>query len=806
MRIREILSFCFMTVIAVPITSDKVCTNHFFGDQTVTRYSISQPVTQVEAPRLLTGQGQYTDDVKLPFECHAVFLRSPHAHAKIKSIDVGSARVLPGVINIFTGDDCAEDNLGPVAGNAPPKRKDGRPGFRPLREAMPRDKVVHVGQLLAMVVCETINQGKDAVECIEVDYEILPATVSQIENNRPEANQLYVGGERNEAFTSIKGDLEKTNTALSNAPHVIKETMVVSRVAANTMEPRAVVANYDSGRDHYTVYACQQRPFVWRNMMTKKMFDIEENQMTVIAGDVGGSFGMKGGLTPEVPLVAWAAKRVGRPVKWVCERSEGHISDDQARDVEFEAELGFNDDGKFLGYRVRAYANVGAFLSMNGFGTPNGAASYLCSTYDMPTVFGHSTATLTNTVPMANYRGPSGTPGSYVLERLINLAAEKLGLDHSEIRRRNYIAPNAMPIKLPNGQTYDCGEFEAVMDKCLKLAEYDNIPSRRKNAEKRGKLYGVGVSSSVDPSGSPAPEAAELRFDPGGTVTVLTASTAGGQSHATIYTQIVSETLGIDAEKIRVVEGDTSKHSFGSGTGAARTATICGSVVLLAAKKTRDKAKKIAAHMLEAAYDDIEFDQGEFIVAGTDRQVSFSDVINVAFEPSKVPTGMEFGLYETASWSPETTNIPNTYHVCEVEIDPDTGTTELVRYAAVHDVGVELNPVLVDGQVIGGIAQGVGQALMEQMIYNREGQVITGSFMDYCMPRASDFCEFTLDRHPVPTSTNPLGVKGAGEGGTVGALAAVMNGINDALERVGVHNLGMPATPERVWKAIQKAS
>ncbi|MEE2655830.1 MAG: xanthine dehydrogenase family protein molybdopterin-binding subunit [Pseudomonadota bacterium] len=772
----------------------------------MTRYSISQPVTQVEAPRLLTGQGQYTDDVKLPFECQAVFLRSPHAHAKIKSIDTQPAKQLPGIIDIFTGHDCADDNIGPVAGNSPPKRNDGRPGFRPNREVMPRDKVVHVGQLIAMVICESINQGKDAIELIDVEYEILPSTVDPITNSQPEATQLYEGGENNEAFTSQKGDQEKTAKAITNAPHVVKETMVVTRVAANTMEPRAVVANYDSGREHYTVYACQQRPFVWRNMMTKKMFNIEENQMTVIAGDVGGSFGMKGGLTPEVPLAAWAAKRVGRPVKWVCERSEGHISDDQARDVKFTGELGFDDEGKFLGYRVRAFANVGAFLSMNGFGTPNGAASYLCSTYDMPSVHGHSTATFTNTVPMANYRGPSGTPGSYVLERLINLAAEKLGLDHSEIRRRNYISPDAMPVKLPNGQTYDCGEFEIVMDKCLELSDYENVASRRTDAENRGKLYGVGVSSSVDPSGSPAPEAAELRFDPGGTVTVMTASTAGGQSHATIYTQIVSETLGIDAEKIRVVEGDTSQHSFGSGTGAARTATICGSVVLLAARKTRDKAKKIAAYMLEAADDDVEFDDGIFKVAGTDREVTLGDVVEVAFEPSKVPPEMEFGLYETASWSPETTNIPNTYHVCEIEIDPDTGTTQIVRYAAVHDVGVELNPILVDGQVIGGIAQGAGQALMEQMIYDSNGQVLTGSFMDYCMPRASDFCEFKLDRHPVPTATNPLGVKGAGEGGTVGALAAVMNAINDALEPLGVHNLGMPATPERVWRSIQEAS
>ena len=529
--------------------------------------------------------------------------------------------------------------------------------------------------------------------------------------------------------------------------------------------------------------------------------------MTMIAGDVGGSFGMKGGLYPEVIVVAWASRRVGRPVKWVCERSEAHIADDQARDIFCDAELGFDDDGRFLGVRFDARANIGAFLSMVGFGSPNGIASYLCSTYDMPAIHGRSSAVLTNTCPMANYRGPSGTPGSYVLERLVDMAADELGMDPCEIRRRNFIPPAALPRTLPNGHFYDVGEFEAVMEKCLRLADYANIAGRKEEARARGRLLGVGVSSSVDPSGSPAPEMAELRFDPGGTVTVLAASTAGGQSHATIYTQIVSDVLGMDAENIQVVEGDTGKHSWGSGTGAARTATICGSVVLLAAEKTREKGRRIAAHLLEAADADIEFEDGVYRVAGTDRTVSFEEVAQTAFRPERLPPGMEFGLNESASWSPTKANIPNDYHVCEIEIDPETGTLRLVRYAAVHDVGVELNPLLVDGQAHGAIAQAVGQALMEEIVYDPDsGQVPTGSFMDYCMPRADDFCYFDIDRHPVPTQQNPLGVKGAGEGGTVGGLAAVMNAVNDALRPLGVKNLGMPATPERVWRAIREAA
>ena len=528
--------------------------------------------------------------------------------------------------------------------------------------------------------------------------------------------------------------------------------------------------------------------------------------MTMIAGDVGGSFGMKGGLYPEVPVVAWAAKKVGRPVKWNCERSEGHVADDQARDVTVEAELGFDDDGTILGVRYKANANVGAFLSMSGFGTPNGIAGALCGTYVTPAINGRSSAVLTNTCPMANYRGPSGTPGTYVLERLIDMAAREIAMDPTEMRRRNYIPADAMPYKLANGSSYDCGEFEAVMDKCLSQADYAGVPARRKEAEARGKLYGVGVSSSVDPSGSPSPESIELRFDPGGSVTVMAASTAGGQNHATIYTQIVSDVLGVEAENIRVVEGDTSKVSWGSGTGAARTATICGSTVFIAAEKTREKGRRIAAHILEADGEEVEFDDGTYSVPGTNRSISFSEVAQAAFKPAMVPPGEEIGLYETATWTPERANIPNTFHICEVEIEPDTGCVEIVRYNVVYDVGVELNPTHVRGQAQGGIAQGMGQALMEKMTYDPEsGQVLTGSFMDYCMPRAADFCHMDFASHPVPTNTNPLGVKGAGEGGTVGSLGAVMNAVNDALAPLGIGNLAMPATPQRIWRAIKTA-
>jgi carbon-monoxide dehydrogenase large subunit len=772
----------------------------------VPRYSISQGVTQVEAARLLTGQGRYTDDVTLPRQCHAVFLRSPYAHAVIKSIDVRAANQMDGVIAVLTGEDWTADGLGDVPGTAPPKRRGGRPGYRPPRPAIVSDKVRHVGQIVAVAIAETINQAKDAIEAIEVDYDPLEPQLSAVVGLQPETPRLWPDCENNEAFYVEKGNAEKTEAALKAAPHVVSDTFVVSRVSANTMEPRAVAAEYDRGRDHFTIYACQQRPFTWRTLMTKGVFRIHEHQMTMIAGDVGGSFGMKGGLYPEVPVVAWAAKKIGRPVKWVCERSEAQIADDQARDIVVQGELGFDDGGKFLGIRLDAKANVGAYLSMSGFGTPNGIAGALCGTYHMPAVHGRSSAVFTNTCTMANYRGPSGTPGTYIMERMISMAARELKLDASEIRRRNYIPPSAMPVKLPNGTSYDCGEFETVMEKCLKLANYDGVAERKAEARKRGKLLGVGVSSSVDPSGSPAPECAELRFDPGGTVTILAASTAGGQSHATIYVQIVSDKLGIDADTIRVVEGDTSVMAWGSGTGAARTATISGTTVLMAAEKVREKGRRIAAHLLEAAVADIEFADGVYTVAGTDRTVKFTDVAKAAFDTAKLPRDIELGLYETASWEPETSNIPNSYHVCEIEIDPETGTSQLVRYNVVQDCGVELNPALVRGQCVGGIAQAAGQALMEKVVYDEDnGQILSGSFMDYAMPRASDLCMIEVGSHPVPTKTNPLGVKGAGETGTVGGLAAVMNAVNDALEPLGVRNLMMPATPEKVWRAIQEA-
>jgi carbon-monoxide dehydrogenase large subunit len=772
----------------------------------MTRYSISQPVTMIEAPRLLTGRGRFTDDVKLPFAAHGVFLRSPHAHAEIKGIETGAARAMPGVLLVLTGEDYQADGLGFVRGISPGKLRDGSPMFRPDRPGLTNDRVRHVGQAVALVIAESIDQAKDAAEAILVDYDPLPAHMATATANAPDTPALRAEAPNNEAMYAENGDAASTDAEMAKADHVITDTFVVNRVTANTMEPRAVAADYDAGRDHYTIYACHQRPYIWRTMMTKYVFGIDEHQMRLIAGDVGGSFGMKGGLYIEVPLIAWGSKKVGRPVKWVCERSEGHMSDDHGRDMVIDAELGIDNDGTFRAVRFRSNNNIGAYLSMIGFLSTRGIAGSMVGPYITPVIHGEGAAVMTNTVCVSNYRAPGGAPGTYVLERIIDMAARETGLDRVAIRRKNLIPASAMPYRLPTNATYDCGDFEAVMDKCLAQSDYRGREARRKVSEAAGKLRGIGLSTSVDPSAGPSPETAELRFDPGGAATIIVGSTAQGQSHETIYTQIVSEKLGLEVENLRVIEGDTEKLSWGTGTGAARTATIGGTAVFKAAEKVIEKGRRIAAHMLETAEGDIAFDDGVFSVAGTDRSVTITDVAKTAFDQTKLPPEIEIGLYETATWSPEANNIPNSCHVCEVEIDPETGAVEIVRYTAVSDVGVELNPLLVNSQVYGGIAQAAGQAIMEDMIYDDNGQILTGSFLDYAMPRADNFCHFDLGSHPVPATTNPLGVKGAGECGTVGGLAAVMNAINDALEPLGVRNLQMPATPDKVWRAIRDAA
>ncbi len=768
------------------------------------KYAIGQSVPRTEDPRLLRGRGSYVDDFALPNQAHAVMVRSPHAHAEIKSIDVSAAQAMPGVLAVLTGADHEADGLGGVVGPSPFKRRDGSKMYRPLRPSVTKDRVRHVGQIVAMVVADTVDIAKDAAELVDIDYAALPHVVETNKAADPDAPLIWDDCPNNESFFYECGDAAATDAAIAAAPHVFSQRFVINRVNANSMEPRGALAEYDPGRDHYTMYSGVQRPYAGRTELCRNVFHIRENQMRFVTGDMGGSFGMKGAFYPEMPLVAWASKWVGRPVKWRCERSEGFVADDHARDNVSDVDLALDKDGKFLALRVRTSANLGAYVSSGGFGPPTNNIGGLAGVYTTPAIHVAVSAVLSNTSPMSAYRGAGRPEASYILERIIDIAARELKIDPAELRRRNLIPPDAMPYKTPLTFTYDCGEFETILDKSLEKAAYDGFAERRAQSAKEGKLRGIGMSCTIERAAAPQSETAELRFDPSGTATILVGTTPHGQGHETIYKQIVCEKLGLEPEDLVVIEGDTDKVSYGTGTGGSRSAAIGGSAVLQAAEKILDKTRKIAANMLEASEADIAFEDGRFLIAGTDRSIGFQDAAKAAFNAKQVPEGMEQGLYEFATYSPEVNNYPNGCHIVEVEVTPETGEIKLLRYNVIDDCGVEINPLLVKGQVHGGIAQGAGQALMEHMAYEADsGQLLSGSFMDYTMPRADNFCSFDVGAHPVPTKTNPLGVKGVGEAGTVGSLAAVMNAVNNALEPVGVKHLEMPMTPERVWRAIQ---
>ena len=603
------------------------------------------------------------------------------------------------------------------------------------------------------------------------------------------------------------GDQAATRAALEAAPHRVSRRFRINRVHANTMEPRGALGHYQPIEDHYTIYTGSQRPFAWRSALCKHLFHIQENQLSLVTGDVGGSFGMKGGIYPEIPLVAWASKRVGHPVKWTSDRSEGFLADDHARDNVTSAEIGFDQDGKILAVQVRTNANLGAYFSYNAMGPPTNNLGTLAGQYVISAMHVGVSAVFTNTNPLSPYRGAGRPEAAFVIESMVEAAAGELGMDPAEFRRKNLIPREAMPYRTALVYTYDCGEFETILDKCLALADYQGFSERRDASLNRGRWRGVGLSCSIEIAARLQPETAELRFDPSGTATLLVGTTSHGQGHETVYKQIVCERLGIAPERIRIITGDTDKVPFGTGTGGSRVSALGTAAVLGATDKVLSKATLVAGHLLEAAAADVSFQDGEFSIAGTDRSVSFDTVARAAFDHRSLPPEIEVGLFETATFNPQTPNFPNACHIGEVEIDPETGVVELVRYSVVDDVGTELNPLLLKGQIHGGIAQGAGQALFEDIAFDeRSGQLLSGSFMDYCMPRADDFCDLVVDSHPVPTATNPLGAKGAGESGAVGALPSVMIAINHALSLHGVSWVDMPATPERVWRAIQEAA
>jgi len=770
------------------------------------KYALGQSVPRTEDPRLLTGRGRYTDDVVLPRQAHAYVLRSPHAHARIRGIDVRHAQQMPGVLGVFTGADWAAEKYGAFKPVIPRVRRDGSPMYVPTRPALVKDRAMLVGDPVAFIVAESIDLAKDAAERIEVDYEALPS-VTATEAARGHAGvKLWDAAPDNETFLHTVGDKRAVEAAFAKAHHVTRLKLVINRITAATMEPRGCVGEYDARFERYTLHLGTQRPHGTRADMARRVLNIPETQLRVVAGDVGGSFGMKGGHFPEYALALWAARKTGRPVKWICERSEGMLTDDHDRDHISEAELALDRDGKFLALRARNISNIGAYLGPGGIISPTMHLGGLAGTYATPAIHVEVSAVFSNTTSIGPYRGSGRPEASYIVERLIDNAAREMGIDRAELRRRNTVPASAMPFKTGLVYTLDCGEFRENLDRALTMADYAGFEHRRAEARARGRLRGIGMANIIEQTSQTMGETVMVKFDPGGTVTVIPGSISHGQGHETMYKIILSAKLGIDAEDIRVTNSDTDLAPDGGGTFASRTAVLGGSAATIAADKIIAKARKIAAHAMEASEGDIEFADGLFRVAGTDRTVALKEVAQTAYMPSRLPPGLETGLYETASFSPEIPNFPNGCHVCEVEIDPDTGASKVLNYVVVDDVGTVINQLTLEGQIHGGVVQGVGQAFSEHLVYDRDsGQLLSGSFMDYGLPRASDMGDFAMAENPVPTKTNPLGVKGAGEAGNVGALAAIMNAVVDALSPLGITHIDMPATPEKVWQAIRAA-
>jgi carbon-monoxide dehydrogenase large subunit len=754
-------------------------------------FAIGQSVSRFEDPRLLKGGGRYVGDMVLPGMVFGYVLRSPHAHARIRSIDAARAKAAPGVLAILAGADWQASGWGnlPVPGGL--KRRDGSV-FRPPYPALVKDRVRFVGDYVAFVVAETYHQALDAAELIAVDYEPLPACVSTANAIGSGAPRVWDDCPDNIGFVQLFGDKAATEAAITKADRVVKHRFVINRVTAASMEPRGCLGDYNGSEDRYTVYTTLQRTHPFRSELAP-ILKVPESKIRVVAGDIGGSFGMKSAVYNEVALVLLASKRLGRPVKWTSTRSESFLCDAQARDNVSEAELALDSAGNFLALRVKTIASIGAYLQTG-----------------MPAFTGNIhadvTAVFTHTNPVRPYRGNGRPEAAYVIERLVDLAADELGIDPAELRRRNYIAPEAMPFKTGLTFTYDSGDFEKSMNMALELADFAGFEQRREEARKRGKLRGIGLSNTIERAAAGGFEGAEIRFDKSGTATLLAGSVTQGQGHETIFKQIMCDRLGLDPQEVHYVQGDTDEVFVGEGTGGSRSATIGGSAVLIAAERITSKAKHIAAHILKLDADEISFADGVFSSPKTNRTLTIKDVAKEAMEPTSLPKGIDVGLIATATYIAPVQNFPNGCHICELEVDEDTGEAEIVRYSVVDDVGTVINPLLLKGQIVGGVAQGVGQILMEDIRFNEDGQNLTASFMDYAMPRATDISAVDVKSSPVPTKTNPLGVKGAGEAGCVGAMPAVANALVDALSHLGVRHIEMPATPERLWRAMRQAN
>jgi carbon-monoxide dehydrogenase large subunit len=771
------------------------------------QFGIGQPVRRVEDRRFITGHGTYLDDINRFRQAYAFMLRSPHAHARIRAIDAAAALSAPGVLAVFTGEELARDGIGTIPCLSAVSNRDQSPSIYPPHPAIARDRVRHVGDTVAMVIAESMLVARDAAELITVDYEPLPAVVETARALDPGRPQVWDEALGNLCFDWEIGDGAAVERAMAGARHKISLDLVNNRIVVNSMEPRGAIGEYDSGEDSYTLWSSTQGSHFLRNLLAEGVFKIPENRIRVITPDVGGGFGMKLFLYPEHILVLWAAKKLGRPVKWTPERGDAFMTDTQGRDNVTRLELALDDELRFLALDVGLIANMGAYLSNFAPEIPTASGAVMHSgVYAIPAIRVGVKGVFTHTPPVDAYRGAGRPEAAYAIERLIDYAAHHLGVAPQELRRRNFIKPEAMPYQTSLGLNYDSGEFARNMDQALAAADLQGFPARRAAARARGRYRGLGHAVYIEQSGFPPDEFAELRFDPAGALTILMGTQSSGQGHQTAYAQLAAERLGIEPEKVRVLQGDTAAISFGRGTGGSRSMPVGGAALAHAADKLITKGRRIAAHLFEAAEADVEFADGFFTVAGTDRRLHIGEVARAAFDPARQAPGVEPGFAESGHFTPPQPTFPNGCHVCEVEIEPDTGRIEILRYLVVDDFGVVINPLLLAGQVQGGVAQGVGQAMLERTVFDAEtGQLLTGSLTDYCLARAEDLPAIEFAYNIVPCRTNPLGVKGAGEAGAIGAPPALVNAVVDALGELGIEHLDMPLTPERLWQAIRGA-
>ncbi|WP_431205600.1 xanthine dehydrogenase family protein molybdopterin-binding subunit [Bradyrhizobium betae] len=775
---------------------------------------IGARVVRKEDKRFITGKGRYVDDIKLQGMTHAHFIRSPHAHAKVKKIDSSAALKMPGVVAVLTGQQIVDDKVGNLICGWAITSKDGSPMKMGAWPAMAPETVRFVGQAVAVVIADSKNLARDAAEAVVVEYEELPAVADVHAAIKAGAPQLHPEAPGNQVYDWVIGDEGATDAAFAKAANVVKLDVTNNRLAPNAMEPRAAIADYDEAEEHFTLYTTSQNPHVARLVLSAFYNIAPEHKLRVIAPDVGGGFGSKIFIYPEEMVALWASKKVGRPVKWTGDRTEAFLTDAHGRDHVTHAEMAFDAQNKILGLKVKTYANFGAYMSLFSSSVPTYLyATLLSGQYNIPAIHAEVVGVYTNTTPVDAYRGAGRPEASYLIERLMETAARQLKVDPTALRRQNFITE--FPHQTPVIMAYDVGDFNASLDAAMKAIDYAGFAARKAKAKADGKLRGIGVSCYIEACGiAPSKavgslgagvglwESAEVRVNPVGTIEILTGSHSHGQGHETTFCQLVSERLGIPISQVSIVHGDTDKVQFGMGTYGSRSAAVGLTAILKAMEKMESKAKKIAAHALEASEADIVIENGEFKVTGTDKAIALPMVALAAYTAHNLPDGMEPGLKESAFYDPTNFTFPAGTYICELEVDPGTGKTSFVNFVAADDFGRLINPMIVEGQVHGGLVQGIGQALLEHAIYDANGQPVTASFMDYAMPRADDVPSFNLSHTTTLCPGNPLGIKGCGEAGAIGASAAVINAITDA---IGTNNLEMPATPDRVWRTIHAA-